>query len=149
MGDVPVYLAGRYDRREELQEVAKLLEATGWFEVTSRWLKEDHEMPANVTTEQEQEITAAFALDDLVDISRADFVIHFTEDRSVGYNRGGRHVELGLGLGMGKKNFIVGPRENVFHYLPNVTQFDTLNQLLRYLGLTLLEGVVNESACSR
>lgn len=149
MGPATVYLAGRYDRRSELQEVARLLEATGWFEVTSRWLKEDHEMPVDVISEEEQDLTASLALDDLIDISRADFVVHFTEDRSSGYNRGGRHVEMGLGIGMGKKNFIVGPRENVFHFLPNVTQFDNLNQLLRYLGLTLLEGVVNESASPR
>jgi hypothetical protein len=30
---------------------------------------------------------------------------------------GGRHVEFGLALAQGKRVIIVGPRENVFHYL--------------------------------
>lgn len=35
-------------------------------------------------------------------------------------SRGGRHVEFGMALALGKRVIVVGPRENVFHLLPEV-----------------------------
>lgn len=129
-----VYLAGRYDRREELQHVAALLTAIG-FEVTSRWLTEEHDMD-NV----DDETRAAYALDDMLDVLRADFCFSVTEERSVGYNKGGRHAEFGMAMAAGKKCCIVGEKEHVFHYLPNVTQFKDWPSLLAYFGVVLVGG---------
>ena len=47
----------------------------------------------------------------------ADTVIIFTEIPNTILATGGRHVEFGLALAQGKRVIIVGPRENVFHYL--------------------------------
>jgi hypothetical protein len=42
---------------------------------------------------------------------------------------GGRHVEFGLALAQGKRMIMVGPRENVFHYLlPDSQIFATWNK---------------------
>lgn len=140
-----VYLAGRYDRREELQRYAKRLEETGHFAVNSRWLSGAHEMPIssegvlrpelinpNDYATNPLDMTADFALDDLSDVDDSDMVISFTEEHTVGYNRGGRHVELGIALGLNKIVAVVGPRENVFHYLPSVEVFENLDQLVKY-----------------
>ena len=41
----------------------------------------------------------------------------FTVDPDERTRRGGRHVEYGVALGLGKLTAIVGPRENIFHHL--------------------------------
>ena len=51
-------------------------------------------------------------------------LIAFSEEpRAGGASRGGRHVEFGLALAWGKGVVVVGPRENVFHTLPQVEHF--------------------------
>ena len=47
----------------------------------------------------------------------ADAVIVFTEMPNSVLATGGSHVEFGLALAQGKRVIVVGPRENVFHYL--------------------------------
>jgi hypothetical protein len=42
---------------------------------------------------------------------------------SAGGGKGGRHVEYGLALGLGKRLIICGPRENIFHTLPQVEHY--------------------------
>ena len=37
--------------------------------------------------------------------------------------RGGKHVELGIALGLGMTVAVIGPKENVFHFHPRVTIF--------------------------
>lgn len=124
-----VYLAGRYDRREELQGYAARLAERGWS-VTSRWLT-GHECADADCTPDELEL---FAREDLVDIDRAGLVVAFTEDpATAGYQSGGRHVELGYALAWGRSVVIVGPRENVFHWLDNVEQFDTFDAFVTWV----------------
>ena len=68
-----------------------------------------------------------FASEDLEDIRRADVVICFTEEPRSNNSRGGRHVEFGYALGLGKTIVIVGPRENVFYCIRNerIAQYET------------------------
>ena len=61
----------------------------------------------------------------------ADVVISFT---SVGGGKGGRHVEFGYGLGLGKKMIVVGPRENVFHTLPQIEHYEDWPHLVMALS---------------
>jgi hypothetical protein len=130
-----VYLASRFGRREELIGYAERLKEVG-FECTSRWLVVEHD-GANVTDEMRQQ----YGTDDLEDVGAADIMINFTESRdgSTDFDlmrsraRGGRHVELGFALGRGLSVYIVGPKENVFHHVPNVIQFETFEDCLSYL----------------
>lgn len=140
-----LYLAARFDRREELRNYAAELTVLG-HEVTSRWLFEEHTMSNNPTTEEELQQNRSFANDDLDDIGAADIFVSFTEekftdfeevtdslayvnramlDKLIGAARGGRHVEYGWAVGCCERVVIVGPRENVFHYLSDVEHFDT------------------------
>ncbi|HZZ79636.1 MAG TPA: hypothetical protein VFE62_14040 [Gemmataceae bacterium] len=76
-----------------------------------------------------------FAEDDFADVQACDLLIAFTEQPSAGgRNRGGRHVELGIAIGQGKRIMIVGPRENIFCWLPEIDRFDTFDQCLCEIG---------------
>jgi hypothetical protein len=119
-----VYLSARYDRRSELAHYADDLEAIG-YEVQARWLtNEDISVDPLSPIDEQQRIYGELAKEDVDDVMAADLVLCFTENpEKTGYTRGGRHVELGIALGQGKVIFLVGPRENVFHWLPGVVHY--------------------------
>lgn len=124
-----IYLAARYGRREEMARYADELEALG-HDVTSRWVRGSHESPDVTSWECEQ-----WAKEDTKDITRADILVAFTEGPNyvLGVGRGGRHVEYGAALALGKRIVVVGPRENVFHHLPQVRRFPDWPAALAYL----------------
>ena len=128
MTPLKIYLAARFSRHEELNRYASELRDAG-HEVTARWLSRESQANENTVAVQNcnGEVPLAgrpLAQEDFEDIKRADVVISITEQPRVQHTtRGGRHVELGLALGWGKQLIIIGPRENVFHTLPQVEQF--------------------------
>ena len=122
------YLAARYSRREELQGYKAELEALG-HTVYGQWLTGAH-----LATEEDilhrPELGRDFAVDDLLDICQADTMISFTEPPRSAANRGGRHVEFGIAIAREMNLAVVGPRENVFHCLPDVTVYATWAEFL-------------------
>ena len=124
------YLAARYSRIDELNKYKQDLEARG-NKVTSRWLKGEHRAE---DADLDPVFSADIALKDLLDVYEAGTIINFTEPpRQQNTTRGGRHVEFGVGLALRRHLVIIGPRENVFHYLPDVKQYDTWEQFLEVL----------------
>lgn len=120
-----VYIAGRYSRRDEFRVVAKQLIEMG-HEVTSRWLHES--TPLNHTMEDLRPSYAeASAIADLEDIDHADAVLFYSESELT--PRGGRHFEMGWAAGKGKAIYVIGPRENIFHYIPTVHNITTIEHL--------------------
>lgn len=131
-----VYLAARYSRHPEMQAYATVLREAG-DEITSRWINGSHQVLDGqlIGTELEASVESGnhgtvsqrmrFATEDWNDLTSADIVINFTEQPRSANSRGGRHVEFGAALALGLRCIIVGPRENVFHCLPEVEQFDT------------------------
>lgn len=137
-----IYLAARYTRRLELCGYREQLTGLG-HKVTSRWLNGSHQIdsegrPLGDTGELLFEAGAPeidhfrwkFAQDDLEDILASETLIAFTEEPRSGHSRGGRHVELGIALGTGKRIIVAGPRENVFCWLPQIEHYDTWPDLL-------------------
>jgi len=112
-----LYLAARYKRREEMEQYANRLKMFG-YGITATW----------VYGGEEGKPRDYIALLDLEDIDRADAVVSFTELWDTPVVRGGRHVEFGYGLAKGKEMIVIGNRENVFHWHPNVKVFETLDQ---------------------
>ena len=123
-----VYTAGRYSRRDEIAEYARILRANG-IEVTSRWLEEKGSLTGNMG-DNTDEFYIETANVDIEDVKLADAVIFWAEDPLVGVPRGGRHVEYGYALGTNKPIYVIGPKENVFHYIDRVYHFDTFNEFL-------------------
>lgn len=141
-----IYLAARYSRREELCGYRRTLQFAG-YEVTSRWLDGGHHISDAALNDDhgDQGFSASqrqrFAEEDWSDLFWADTCISFTEAPRSSASRGGRHVEFGAALAMGKRCIVVGPRENVFHCLPQVEVYpDWLRlypQLLKELQRTV------------
>lgn len=145
-----IYLAARYSRREELCGYREQLSALG-HEVTSHWLNGEHQAADDDPGEQAYE----FAAEDINDILDSDVIVSFTEEpRTAGASRGGRHVEHGFVLGMNealrlaqrylpeevviRRVIVVGHRENVFHWLPEIDFFETWPEALAALAAPAL-----------
>lgn len=134
-----IYLAARYSRRLELCGYREQLEALGYV-VTSRWLNGKHQIDENGVpigdegealvehgqSEEAAKMRARFANEDFVDVRRADLLISFTEKaRTPSTSRGGRHVEFGIAFGCLMPVWVVGHRENLFHWHEDVRFFPT------------------------
>ena len=138
-----IYLAARYSRREELCGYAAALRSFGHV-VDARWLLGNHQIHEGADKVELATISVPiegrpFALDDYDDVANSDLLIAFSESpRSDASSRGGRHVEFGLALAWSKRVIVVGPRENVFHTLPQVehhwTWEECLDSLVKVLG---------------
>lgn len=125
-----IYLASRYSRYKEMQQVRADLEQRG-HQVTSRWINGDHQISDSGLSDAEREKERIrFACEDLRDLERSDTIISFTEPPRSTNSRGGRHVELGIAIGLCKRTVVVGPRENVFHCLPSVMWFPDYSSFL-------------------
>lgn len=120
-----VYLAARFSLRSWMQACAADLMADLGIETTSRWIDGHGDDKDDFTPAE----LAVFADEDIEDIRRADVFVTFTTHEGVGYTSGGRHVEFGIALILGKPIIIIGPRENVFHELaetsPQITHVET------------------------
>lgn len=73
-------------------------------------------------------------MDDYEDVVGSELIIAFTEPPRSNHSRGGRHVEFGIGLGLGKPLIVVGHRENIFHWLPQVKYFDHWTTALEHVA---------------
>lgn len=117
------YIAARFSRRPEANELARRLMALG-HQITSRWVKpdSDHVVPTGMSAQAADLERERFAIEDCEDVKGCDCCVSIMEEpRSNG--RGGRHVEFGYALGLGKMLVVIGPRETVFHHLPTVAHF--------------------------
>ena len=128
-----LYLAARYSRRKELCGYQTALAARG-HRVTARWLTGAHQVPDGEVVPTA--LARRFAVEDVEDILVADVLVAFTEQPRLVRSRGGRHVELGVGIGMRRAAsmtggpveaqpevptlVVVGPAENVFCTLDDI-----------------------------
>jgi hypothetical protein len=123
---VKIYLASQYSRREEMLCVRTALQLMGHV-VTARWLETEWADRPDQSSACPQEYREKYAVIDAEDVSRSELVISFTELPGLpgDGSRGGRHVEFGIAYALGKRLFVVGYRENLFHHLPRVEFFAT------------------------
>lgn len=130
-----IYLASRYSRRLELCGYREELQKSGYL-VQARWLNGGHQLsnsgiPIGESgealvegddgqSEKAAQLRARLAADDWEDLTSADIIISFTEAPRSNASSGERHVEYGIALGLGKRVIVIGYRENIFHWLPQV-----------------------------
>ena len=112
---IKVYLAADYSLKDELYLEALILEAAD-LEVTSRWIRAKNEPIAWLSQERRRECAEI----DLEDIRAADVFVLVNLGEHANSGTGGRHVELGYALGIGKPVVVSGERTNVFHSIPQV-----------------------------
>lgn len=133
-----IYLAARYSRRLELCRYRAEFTMAG-FLINGRWLDGSHRLSdvgvpigddfetlvESGACQRAAELRLKFATDDYEDVINSDALVAFTEAPRTANSRGGRHVELGIALGRRMPVVVVGPRENIFCWLPDVrSQFD-------------------------
>ena len=127
-----VYLAGPYQWKDQIIGYANAARAVG-IEITSFWLEEPHDSKIQLKDLPEEEHTA-YALRDLRDIDAADALVLFAvPPTDTPIPRAGRHVEFGYALAQGLEIFVVGGKENIFHYLPWVKHVETWADALELL----------------
>jgi hypothetical protein len=134
MNATRVYLSGQFEDAPVLRTVRDELIRAG-CRVTSRWLNGDSSTPATAHAGEEGAAArlAAIAYQDFEDIRGADVVVVFNPPAACNAGRGGRHVETGYALALGKKVVVVGARGNVFHWMPEVTVVEEWAGLLTIL----------------
>jgi nucleoside 2-deoxyribosyltransferase len=115
------YFAARFSKRSQLRRYRKQLIHLG-HTCTSQWL------------DGESDENAATAHRDLCDVEAADGLILFCETPRCA-TRGGRFIETGYALGLGKAVIAVGADiENIFMRLPDVQRFNTWPDCLAHLA---------------
>lgn len=102
--------------QDTARNVAVVLSTAG-HEITSRWLHADFK-PTDQHREPDRPVIAQ---EDFDDVAAADaLVLVAGPDRYPG----GKFVETGIALGMGKHVVVIGRRENMLIWLPAIQQVD-------------------------
>jgi hypothetical protein len=122
-----IYLAARYSRKEEMAEVARILNALG-HTVLSTWI-----WTKTVETVQHY---PAICIKDLNDLKQANHLIFFGEYPGTAQKGGGRHVEFGYSIAQDIPIDIITPfpgqYENVFQAHPSVKYFSSIGEWALY-----------------
>ena len=121
-----VYLASRYKDRPTMLRWKTELECVG-YKVTSRWINGSHEITTDATGDEDRQ---RFAKEDLADVVAAGIFLCHSDRSFFRSGRGGRHVEFGVAVATGKRIIMVGERENVFHWLPGVEVYPTIEKAI-------------------
>mgnify|MGYP001559050712 CR=1 FL=1 len=130
-----IYLMAKYSRHPEMQAVAFHLHTMG-HRAISRWILGEHQASDSaIGTGGLGKLEARFAQEDIDDLHAADLCIGFSEPLHT-WTRGGRHVELGMALALGKRIVVVGGHEHVFHALSHITHVPDHAALYAYLAET-------------
>ncbi|TXH56348.1 MAG: hypothetical protein E6Q97_06580 [Desulfurellales bacterium] len=140
-----VYLAGKFQDREKIKELAQALRASG-FKVMSSW--HDVEYNMDETAETRQRRITSDAERDLGEIYWSGIFIllpkmsSWEEDKMyakgsiAGPESSGRYTELGYAFAIGCKVLVVGEHANIFTRLATVQRFATVDDLLLFLGVS-------------
>lgn len=120
-----IYLCASYARKATMALWAAELREIG-HEIASTWHYRPERMSDNgIGIMCSKAEACEMALRDSLELLDADCLITLTEPMDTLYARGGRHAEFGMAVAAGKRLIVVGHRENVFHFLPQVEFFDS------------------------
>src|SRR5256885_1088546 len=85
--------------------------------ITARWITDDKKFCSGVAAYTDDERIALARMDE-EDVRRAsDGLVLIAEPEGVNVP-GGKHVETGIAIALGRRVFVLGRRENIFHWHP-------------------------------
>ena len=113
-----IYLASRYSDKAQIQKYADDLKFAG-FECTSNWLKEPHQ-PDSMLSVLTPDLKIEYARQDVSDVLRSNVFVVFTAEEDTPIIRGGHIFETGLAYAAKIPILVVGPRQCLFHWLPDI-----------------------------
>jgi len=121
-----VYIAGPFDKKEELREIAEKVQQEG-HSIASKWLWRDE---TDMTLEEVAKV-------DIMDVAMCNVFVACTEPPGSGYSTGGRHFEAGWIYNNIRAErqelYLLGPAENIFYNLPGWEKVDSIEDLLSRL----------------
>jgi hypothetical protein len=100
-------------------------------ECTSRWISSDSKFGSSEYSDEERRQLAVM---DEEDVRRAIDGVILLAEMPGHFVPGGKHVETGMAIALGHPVYVIGRRENVFHWHPSVSLFADSEQLLTYLN---------------
>ena len=115
-----VYVASH--SQESAREIAKKLLDAG-HEIQCCWLDKSFQRTARYTLYEKQRI----AIIDLEDIVACDVLVL---EGGWELYPGGKFVEAGYALGLGKQVVVIGRVENMMLYHPTILAFDTIEEFI-------------------
>lgn len=120
------YFASRYSRHPELRGYrGELLAALPGATVTSRWIDcHDDELESSFSPEALNANPSGcwkYGAHDIEDLEASDTLVSFTGPGG----KGGRHIEHGYAMALGRRIVIVGAREHIFHCSPDAEVYET------------------------
>jgi nucleoside 2-deoxyribosyltransferase len=122
-----VYVAGWYSQITQAKEAARELRQAGYL-VTAPWID-------GVTDTANGYPLMQAALDDLHGVKQADYLMLLALPFGTMYNGGGRWVEFGYALALGKRMVVVGEHETIFCHLPGVRVYSTVGAAINFMNV--------------
>lgn len=110
----------------------KLLVSEHGHEVTSRWITDDTKFGEGLSSYTDEERIQLVLIDE-EDVRAANGLVLIAEPEGR-FVPGGKHVETGMALALNQPVFVLGRRENIFHWHPKVTICETDGQLIEALA---------------
>lgn len=142
-----IYIASHSQTRA--RELSEVLEANG-YGVVSRWITCDPKFGHGVDAYSDDERRALTVMDE-EDVRLADALVLIAEAAGQ-YVPGGKHVETGMALALGREVIVMGRRENIFHWHPLVTLVRSTEEVLgtldRIRGATNCPGQATKGQAS-
>src|SRR5690349_10728046 len=111
-----LYIAGH--SQEQARATKDLLEEHG-YEIVARWIVKDTKFASGLNAYSDSERQNLAAMDEH-DVRESDALVLLAEPEGKTVP-GGKHVETGIALALSKRVYVVGRRENLFHWHPLVT----------------------------
>lgn len=123
------YLSARYSRYKEMQLIASDMRQVGW-EIISSWIGGNHHVLEQAKDAEDFERRMRLvAEEDLRDLARADALVFIGETPGP-YEGGGRFFELGWAFARNMDVYVIGPRQIIFEWLPQVKHYESLSDFL-------------------
>jgi hypothetical protein len=104
--------------------------------VTARWITADTKFGHGLSAYTDQE-RRTLTLWDEEDVRAAADGLVLIAEKDGRFVPGGKHVETGMALALGRRVFVIGRRENIFHWHPLVEVFpdeDAFIEFVRQFG---------------
>lgn len=132
-----VYVACPWDLKEQAKAAAKRFKAAGWT-IASHWFNYTGSGDiANPTQFREE------ALRDVEEVINSDLLVLLNLQKR-GEETSGKAVETGLAIACGIPVIVVGGWTNVFHFLPDVTMVETVEEAIQEAEHVIREQCQNE-----
>lgn len=123
--------------QEAAASLMQALQSRG-HKVTSRWILADKKFNQGIKAYTDAERTAITIMDEEDVRTAIDGLVLLAEGPGK-MVPGGKHVETGIALALGRDVFVIGRRENIFHWHPRVQLFDSIQEFLEKIDAQMIQ----------